>query len=103
MSLEPVGARLSQLLGQDVIFADDCVGDGGRAVGELREGQVLLLENLRFHPRRRPTTTGSRGSWRRSARLRGRRVRDGAPRPRLDGGDGEARPAARRRLPVLAS
>ena len=51
MSLEPVGARLSQLLGQDVIFADDCVGDGvKKLVGELHEGQVLLLENLRFHP-----------------------------------------------------
>ena len=51
MSLEPAGARLSQLLGQDVTFADDCVGDGVRKlVGELREGQVLLLENLRFHP-----------------------------------------------------
>jgi phosphoglycerate kinase len=51
MSLEPAGARLSQALGQDVIFADDCVGDGVRKlVGELREGQVLLLENLRFHP-----------------------------------------------------
>jgi phosphoglycerate kinase len=51
MSLEPAGARLSQLLGQDVIFADDCVGDGVRKlVGELKEGQVLLLENLRFHP-----------------------------------------------------
>src|SRR6266478_5765657 len=31
MSLEPAGARLSQLLGQDVIFADDCVGDGVRS------------------------------------------------------------------------
>ena len=51
MSLEPAGARLSQLLGQDVIFADDCVGDGvKKLVGELREGEVLLLENLRFHP-----------------------------------------------------
>jgi phosphoglycerate kinase len=51
MSLEPAGARLSQLLGQDVIFADDCVGDGvKKLVSELREGQVLLLENLRFHP-----------------------------------------------------
>src|SRR6516162_7137161 len=30
MSLEPAGSRLSQLLGQDVIFADDCVGDGVR-------------------------------------------------------------------------
>ena len=50
MSLEPAGAVLSQLLGQDVIFADDCVGDGVRKLlGELREGQVLLLENLRFH------------------------------------------------------
>jgi phosphoglycerate kinase len=50
MSLEPAGARLSQLLGQDVIFADDCVGDGVRKlVGELQPGKVLLLENLRFH------------------------------------------------------
>ncbi|MGE5049575.1 MAG: phosphoglycerate kinase [Deltaproteobacteria bacterium] len=50
MSLEPAGARLSQLLGQDVIFADDCVGDGVRKlVGDLQPGQVLLLENLRFH------------------------------------------------------
>ena len=49
MSLEPVGARLSELLGQDVLFADDCAGDGVRKLaGELREGQVLLLENLRF-------------------------------------------------------
>src|SRR2546430_14180328 len=51
LSLENVGARLSQLLGQDVIFADDCVGDGVRKlVSDLREGQVLLLENLRLHP-----------------------------------------------------
>ncbi|HET9753350.1 MAG TPA: phosphoglycerate kinase [Myxococcales bacterium] len=50
MSLEPAGARLSQLLGQDVIFADDCVGDGVRKlVAELQPGKVLLLENLRFH------------------------------------------------------
>ncbi|HET7787239.1 MAG TPA: phosphoglycerate kinase [Myxococcales bacterium] len=51
MSLEPAGARLSQLLGQDVIFADDCVGDGVRKlVADLAPGKVLLLENLRFHP-----------------------------------------------------
>src|SRR6202022_2954153 len=50
MSLEPAGARLSQLIGQDVIFADDCVGDGvKKLVAELKDGQVLLLENLRFH------------------------------------------------------
>jgi phosphoglycerate kinase len=49
-SLEPVGARLSELLGRDVFFTDDCIGDGARkVVSDLREGQVVLLENLRFH------------------------------------------------------
>jgi phosphoglycerate kinase len=51
LTLEPAAARLSELLAQDVILADDCVGDGVRKlVKDLREGQVLLLENLRFHP-----------------------------------------------------
>jgi phosphoglycerate kinase len=50
-TLEPAGARLSELLKQDVTLADDCVGDGVRKlVKDLKEGQVLLLENLRFHP-----------------------------------------------------
>jgi phosphoglycerate kinase len=50
-SLEPAAARLTELLRQDVILADDCVGDGVRKlVRDLKEGQVLLLENLRFHP-----------------------------------------------------
>lgn len=49
-SLEPAAARLSELLAQDVILADDCVGDGvKKLVRDLKEGQVLLLENLRFH------------------------------------------------------
>ena len=49
-TLEPAAARLSELLGEDVILADDCVGDGVRKmVKDLQEGQVLLLENLRFH------------------------------------------------------
>lgn len=49
-SLEPVGARLAELLGAPVVFADDCVGDGVRKnIKDLREGDVLLLENLRFH------------------------------------------------------
>ncbi|HYQ82065.1 MAG TPA: phosphoglycerate kinase [Anaeromyxobacteraceae bacterium] len=49
-TLEPAAERLSELLGQDVILADDCVGDAVRKmVKDLKEGQVLLLENLRFH------------------------------------------------------
>jgi phosphoglycerate kinase len=51
LTLEPAAARLSDLLKQDVILADDCVGDGVRKlVKDLKDGQVLLLENLRFHP-----------------------------------------------------
>jgi phosphoglycerate kinase len=50
-SLEPAAERLSELLRQDVILADDCVGDGvKKLVRDLKDGQVLLLENLRFHP-----------------------------------------------------
>src|SRR5215208_6877556 len=50
-TLEPAGARLSELLKQDVTLADDCVGDGvKKLVRDLKDGQVLLLENLRFHP-----------------------------------------------------
>jgi phosphoglycerate kinase len=50
-SLEPAAERLSELLKQDVILADDCVGDGvKKLVRDLKDGQVLLLENLRFHP-----------------------------------------------------
>jgi len=49
-TLEPAAVRLQALLGHDVILADDCIGDGvKKAVKDLREGQVLLLENLRFH------------------------------------------------------
>jgi phosphoglycerate kinase len=50
-SLEPAAARLSELLGQDVMLPDDCIGDAPKkVVGDLRPGQVCLLENLRFHP-----------------------------------------------------
>ncbi|MBI4186629.1 MAG: phosphoglycerate kinase [Chloroflexi bacterium] len=46
-----VGQRLSQLLGQPVAVATDCVGAGvEKAVAELGAGEVLLLENVRFHP-----------------------------------------------------
>jgi phosphoglycerate kinase len=52
-SLKPAAARLQELLGSGVTvtFANDCVGpEAKQAAGALRPGQVLLLENLRFHP-----------------------------------------------------
>ena len=49
-TLQPVAKRLSELLGQPVGFAPDCVGPAVEAMTrELRDGDVLLLENLRFH------------------------------------------------------
>jgi phosphoglycerate kinase len=51
LSLRPVAKALSRQLGREVIFAEDCVGEAARsAVGRLQAGQVLLLENVRFHP-----------------------------------------------------
>lgn len=51
MSLAPVAKRLTRLLGKDVRMLKDCIGDEvRRAVAELQFGDVLLLENLRFHP-----------------------------------------------------
>lgn len=50
MSLAPVALRLSELLGQRVRIAPDCVGPTVTAMADrLRPGEVLLLENLRFH------------------------------------------------------
>jgi phosphoglycerate kinase len=49
-TLAPVSARLGELLGREVRFAGDCVGpEVEQAVEALGEGEVLLLENLRFH------------------------------------------------------
>lgn len=51
MSLKPIGEHLSTLLGKPVIFATDCIGPDARAkAAALKPGEVLLLENLRFHP-----------------------------------------------------
>lgn len=51
MSLEPVAKHLAGLLGKPVQFATDCVGEQARAKSAaLKPGEVLLLENLRFHP-----------------------------------------------------
>jgi len=50
LSLAPVAKRLSELLGQDVIFSDDCIGAATKAKAEsLKGGECMLLENLRFH------------------------------------------------------
>lgn len=49
-SLKPVAEHLAGLLGKPVEFADDCIGEAAQSkVGKLQAGDVLLLENLRFH------------------------------------------------------
>jgi phosphoglycerate kinase len=49
-SLEPVGAVLAEKLKCEVLLTDDCISDAAsKVVADLREGQVALLENLRFH------------------------------------------------------
>ncbi len=51
LTLEPVAVRLAELLDRDVVLADEPVGDGARkVVSDLRDGQIGLLENLRFDP-----------------------------------------------------
>lgn len=50
-SLKPVAKRLSEILGQDVQFVSDCIGaEVEEAAAALQPRQILLLENLRFHP-----------------------------------------------------
>jgi len=50
MSLAPTGGPLSALLGAPVAFADDCIGEPAEtAVAAMKAGDVLLLENLRYH------------------------------------------------------
>ena len=51
LSLMPVAETLAELLSKDVMLSEEVVGDGSRKlVQDLREGQILLLENLRFKP-----------------------------------------------------
>ncbi|MDD2325071.1 MAG: phosphoglycerate kinase [Alphaproteobacteria bacterium] len=50
-SLRPVAKALAHILGEDVAFANDCIGpEAQRAARQLKEGQILMLENTRFHP-----------------------------------------------------
>ncbi len=49
-SLKPVAEHLASLIGKPVAFAEDCIGEAARTKAEsLQDGDVLLLENLRFH------------------------------------------------------
>jgi len=65
--LEPAAARLAELSGWDVLLPDDCVGDAAKkAVLDLRPGQIVLLENLRFYPEEE---AGEEGFAHRLARL----------------------------------
>jgi len=54
--LEPVAARLSELLSQDVYLPDDCIGDAAKSGHDLRPGQLALLENCDFTPKKSKTT-----------------------------------------------
>jgi phosphoglycerate kinase len=50
MSLGPIAKRLSELLGRDIQFASDCIGDESKTKSKkLENGEILLLENLRFY------------------------------------------------------
>ncbi|HEX4704555.1 MAG TPA: phosphoglycerate kinase [Pseudonocardiaceae bacterium] len=60
-SLRPVAARLGELLGADVALAEDVVGESAREVtSALADGQVALLENIRFDPRETSKDTAER-------------------------------------------
>jgi phosphoglycerate kinase len=51
LRLTPVAKRLSELLGETVVMCDDCIGDGVAAkIAAMSNGQVALLENVRFYP-----------------------------------------------------
>lgn len=51
LSLEPVAAKLAELIDTDIALVDETVGDGARKlISDLRDGQIAMLQNLRFHP-----------------------------------------------------
>jgi phosphoglycerate kinase len=59
MRLRPVADRLSKLLSSHVDCADDCIGpEANRAAAAMQDGDVLLLENLRFHPEEEANDVG---------------------------------------------
>jgi phosphoglycerate kinase len=61
-SLRPVAEHLSEVLGKPVAFAEDCVGEvAENAAAQLKDGDVLLLENLRFHAEEEKNDDGFAG------------------------------------------
>src|SRR6478609_7341835 len=63
-SLEPVAQRLSELLGAPVAFAGDTVGEASKdAVASLENGQVVVIENLRFNPGETSKDDAERGAF----------------------------------------
>ncbi|SDL18895.1 phosphoglycerate kinase [Maridesulfovibrio ferrireducens] len=63
-SLKPVAKRLSEYLGIDVPLAPDCIGsEVEKMAADLKPGQVLMLENLRFHPEEQGKTPEERGDF----------------------------------------
>jgi phosphoglycerate kinase len=59
LSLRPVADHLSSLLGKQVAFSPDCVGEVAKtAASQLKNGEVLLLENTRFHPQEKANDDG---------------------------------------------
>jgi phosphoglycerate kinase len=51
LSLAPVGTALSKVYGDEILFVRDCIGDAPqKAVAQMKDGDVLLLENVRFYP-----------------------------------------------------
>ena len=63
-SLAPVAERLAEVLGRPVEFATDTVGDSARAaVDGLGDGDVALLENLRFNPGEESKDDAERGAF----------------------------------------
>ena len=64
LTLAPVAARLAELLGQEVIFASDVVGEDAQAkAAALQPGQVLLLENTQMCIRDRSMAGPERTPW----------------------------------------
>lgn len=61
-SLRPVIPELEKALGKKVAFSDDCVGkDTEEIVNNAKDGEVVLLENLRFHPEEEGSSKNEQG------------------------------------------